>query len=191
MTHRKTGAGSSTEAEPLHVEWLDNAQGSHEVLHSQTWSFLLDRAVGVRVDVTSGRQEVQVALWCSEELKNSCLVREKPYLCHVFGDFSPKGHGVIKNKKTKLKKSIAISVSSAGSGKLMKEMWVRALTCRKEKSGWKVVGAQGQRWKGAQSRRYGQVHQSLKKREVNSRGFFFFGPSCPEGSLLLVSSSKL
>lgn len=37
---------------------------------------------------------------------------------------------------------------------------MRALTCRKEKSGWKVVGAQGQRQKSAQSRRYGQVHQS-------------------------------
>lgn len=68
---------------------------------------------------------------------------------------------------------------------------MRALTCRKEKSGWKVVGAEGQRQKGAQSRRYGQVHQSLKKQEVNSRGLFFFEPSCPEGSLLLVSSSKL
>lgn len=77
---------------------------SHSVLHAQTWSFLLDRAVGERADVTSRRQEAQVALWCSEEMKNSCHVGEKPYLCHVYGDFFPKGHGVIRNKKTKLKK---------------------------------------------------------------------------------------
>lgn len=77
--------------------------------------------MGERADVTSRRQEAQVALWCSEEMKNSCHVGEKPYLCHVYGDFSPKGHGVIRNKKTKLKKNpIAISVSSASRGKLMK-----------------------------------------------------------------------
>lgn len=73
----------------------------------------------------------------------------------------------------------------------MKEMRVRALTCGKEKSGWKVVGTQGQRQKGAQSRRYGQVHQSLIKQEVNSRGLFFFKPSYPEDSLLLISSPRL
>lgn len=61
----------------------------------------------------------------------------------------------------------------------------------KERCGWKVVWAQSQRQKGAQSRRYGQVNQSLEKQEVNSRGLLFFEPSNPEGSLLLVSSSKL
>lgn len=71
--------------------------------------------MGERADVTSRRQEAQVALWCSEEMKNRlfCFFSD--------GDFSPKGHGVIRNKKTKLKKTpIAISVSSASRGKLMK-----------------------------------------------------------------------
>lgn len=72
---------------------------------------------------------------------------EKIYLCHVCGGFSPKGRGIIRNKETRLKKSMAIlrepSVSSAGNGKLVEEKQVRALTGGKEKSGQEVCGGRG------------------------------------------------
>lgn len=81
------------------------------------------------------------------EIRNSCHVGEKTYLCHVCGGFSPKGHGILKNKETRCQKNIAIlrepSVSSAGNGKLVKEKWVRGLTGGK-KSGWEVCGSQRQ-----------------------------------------------
>lgn len=89
---------------------------SHSVLHAQTQSFLLDRAVGERVGVASRRQEAQVALWCSE-MKTSCHVGEKPCLCHVYGDFSPKRHGIIRNKKTKLKKKRSNLSLFSGQGR--------------------------------------------------------------------------
>jgi len=54
-----------------------------------------------------------------------------------------------------------------------------------------VGGLRARGREGAQGRRYVQVHQKLKKQEVNSRGLFFFEPSCPKDFLLPVSSSKL
>ena len=70
---------------------------------------------------------------------------EKTYLCHVYGGFSPKGE--IRNKESRLKKSIAIlrepSISSAGDRKLVEEKRVRALTGGKEKSGREVCGGRG------------------------------------------------
>lgn len=51
----------------------------------------------------------------------------------------------------------------------------------------------GHRARGRRVHKAGDMGRyiSLKKQEVNSRALFFFEPSCPEGSLLLVSSSKL
>lgn len=131
MIHRRTGAGSS-KADPLqHMEWLEDARVSHSVLHAQTQSSLLDRAVGERVGVASRRHR-----WlCGVQRWKTAVMGEKPCLCHVYGDFSPKRRDIIRNKKTKLKKKYAISVSSAGRVELMKEMWVRALTWRKRVAG--------------------------------------------------------
>jgi len=67
--------------------------------HTQPGSLLLGRAVGGRAAAINRRQkEVQVALWCSQEMRNSCHVGEKTYLYHVYGGFSPKVDSITRNE---------------------------------------------------------------------------------------------
>lgn len=53
---------------------------------------------------------------------------------------------------------------------------------KQERNGWNVGGGQGPEVQAGIS--------ETQKLEANSRGLFFFEPSCPEHFLLPISSSK-